>query len=308
MASLEDTYERLNNFIIDENKKKNIIRWILSLIKANGLKKFINSLNINEQDKDGQTLLDYAVLRGNEKLVKVLLKNGANVKSYNDSMKQLINSIIAENSSMMKLLLKNGANINASDVDGKTPLMFAVSNEKVEMINEIIKIDKHINAVDANNETALMYAVRSGNIKIVETLLNNKANLYIENIKGETALMIAAYKKDHDMINFLVSRGADLNEENRYGKSAKMILKENSNDTLYENGYEESIEIIPKEKESWGSILIDLKGRENSFNSIKGTLKNNTIEEKTKIVNNIPNKQNRAFNKQIRREQNIREK
>ena len=58
--NMNSIYEELDELIMKGDKVK--------------LKKAIKSLkNINMKDKDGQTLLDYAIFRGNRKLVKALL-------------------------------------------------------------------------------------------------------------------------------------------------------------------------------------------------------------------------------------------
>jgi ankyrin repeat protein len=79
-----------------------------------------------------------AIVAGDVATVRVLLENGANVNAKDrDGVSILMHAINFEHLGVVKLLLSHGADISLR-YHGKTPLMYAVEQNKTEIV-EILK-------------------------------------------------------------------------------------------------------------------------------------------------------------------------
>ena len=76
-----------------------------------------NGHDINEKNKEGLTPLSEAIILNNYTLAKYLIENGADIDGT-DKFNPLIISAEQENDKIMKLLLENGANANQLDKNG----------------------------------------------------------------------------------------------------------------------------------------------------------------------------------------------
>lgn len=117
--------------------------------------------------KDYCGAFNEAVLRGNIRLVEMMLKYGAPVNGlkmpgrekvfvpplYAAAVKGGNDQIAAAG-----LLLKNGADINLANGEGETPMMIASSNNNVSFVKLLIEKGANVNAKDGKGRTALNFA------------------------------------------------------------------------------------------------------------------------------------------------------
>ncbi|XP_023313583.1 ankyrin-3-like [Trichogramma pretiosum] len=132
-------------------------------------------VQVDAQDKTGQTPLHYAV--------------------SHDCKKQIV-----------QLLLENGANPNLSNSEGSTPLHIICKRDELNdgvLANILFEIsDKRhqplqVDTVDNSGQTALHYAVAKGcKVQIVRVLLNNSADPNLANAQGLTPLHIICQRDD----------------------------------------------------------------------------------------------------------------
>ena len=77
-------------------------------------------------------------------------------------------AIDCKNINMVKILIKNKANVNIPNKEGKTPLHLAIShNLNINLIKILLKEGANINASDGNGKTALNEAVSQNNIPLI---------------------------------------------------------------------------------------------------------------------------------------------
>jgi ankyrin repeat protein len=106
---------------------------------------------------------------------------------------------------------------NRPDAEGKTALMFAAQDGKIELVARLIARGADVNAANANGGTPLMYAALGGDAVITRLILeyggkpDHKANL------GWTALEVAAVKGHAAVASVLLRAGADPNVRDAYG-------------------------------------------------------------------------------------------
>jgi ankyrin repeat protein len=132
----------------------------------------------------------WAVENDNKDLVKILLKEGANVdcfayRAYDD---MYINSVglCAEdnNISMMELLLQNGATLNFDNDNGRIthPLVIAVLSHNLEMTKYLLVKECSANQVYKGNKTILSLAIDRSNDSLSEEDENRDIYLQISQL------------------------------------------------------------------------------------------------------------------------------
>lgn len=127
---------------------------------------------------------------------------------------------------VIEILLDNNADPNIRDIDGRTPLMVATSNAKINVIKLLFNNPKtDVNISDRWGDTALIRAVDNGNKKVINTLLQNpNIDINIQNKDGESALFFAVrYKDEYAIEELLKQPDIDINVTNIEGKGIQDI-------------------------------------------------------------------------------------
>ncbi|KAE8413584.1 purine and uridine phosphorylase [Aspergillus pseudocaelatus] len=87
------------------------------------------NVNVESQDKGGQTPLSLAASKGHEAVVKLLLEKNANTECQTDGgWTPLLFAAWSGHEAVVKLLLEKNANIESQDDGGSTPLLLAAEN------------------------------------------------------------------------------------------------------------------------------------------------------------------------------------
>ena len=135
-----------------------------------------------------------------------------------------------------KLLLKKGADINATNLTGRTPLMFAVEAGHALCVKFLANYeDNELNATDADGQTALLMAMEMGDdgIGMIESLVDAGADINMMNHKKKTPLHIACTNQSQKQVFMLL----ELNCQRR--DSAFNLLEGTPRDAVYDRLEEE---------------------------------------------------------------------
>lgn len=154
----------------------------------------ISTDDINKKNKHGATVLMIACAQPSIDIVKLLIKNGANVNLRDNEGRCAlfyVSGYYDTDKDKVRLLIKNGANVNSQDNHCVTSLMRKCGEYKI-------------------------------NIDIVKLYIENGADINLSDKMGGTCIMWALYqKKINDVaIKFLIEKGADLTKKNKHGESA----------------------------------------------------------------------------------------
>jgi len=128
-------------------------------------------------------------------IVEYLISKGAEVDKTADGITALIYSVAKNNFGVAKILIKNGADIKAFDNDLKQTAFLSLSakqeltfkeNEKeiLELVSLMIKKGADVNHKNIYGYTPLAFACKLKNEKLVKILVNNKADSDIK-VNGE---------------------------------------------------------------------------------------------------------------------------
>lgn len=200
---------------------------------------------INAQFADGKTPLITALQSNNVELVRLMLKNGANVDgvdnysstalmfaikfdqkdmvalllSYNPdifmednaTITSLMVAVLQNNSKIVSMLLDYEAkskNKNAANIDKLRALNLASDLGYVEIVKILLSQGTSIKQLP-NGETPLLFAAKSGNEEIVRMLLKHNFSPNLKDLEHLTALMIAAMFGHANIIKILLQAHAD---------------------------------------------------------------------------------------------------
>ena len=191
--------KQLYKFAEDGNVQK-----LKELLENKGVEFDINWANLKE---NGNTALHVAVEKGHDKVVELLLANGATVNKMNDDGKNPLHIACKKYGipSIVKLLISNGANVNEPEHNAfkNTPLHLAAMNHT----------DFGFLGSNAGNEA---------NEEIATILLEAGADPELKNAKEQTVMELAESRGNHWVVEILKNFPKEKLHEATIG-----VLKEN---------------------------------------------------------------------------------
>lgn len=187
-------------------------------------------LIVNEEDKEGNTVLIYAAKEGNLKLVRYFIAHGSDINHTNHKNRTAI--IYAAMNGRVKafkeLIKKEDGDINIQDDEGKSALHHIVTSEyenegtRGKLLALIFsRKDLKVNAADKRGNTSLIYALTGEDEETIKSLLDHDdIDVNHSNKKNYRALTICLTKEDFDTAWLLMDRGGniELEKERFYGK------------------------------------------------------------------------------------------
>ena len=185
-------------------------------------------INVNDRDPvSGMTALMFAIAKGHDEIIKLLLDNGADVNVDAHGTTALTGAVAAErNIAVIKMLLDKGANVNyiANPESGMTALMFAAFKGHADIVKILLDKGADVNATGKDGMTALRMALLSDkSFAVIKMLLDKGASVNNINTQdGVTALMIATSNLHADIVEMLIVKGADVNAKADEGMTALM--------------------------------------------------------------------------------------
>lgn len=121
-------------------------------------------------------------------------------------------AVYDENVAEVKRLLKAGAKVSIANNYGASPMGLAAEIGNAEIIKLLLDAGANADSPNPEGQTALMAVARTGNVEAATLLVNRGATIDArENFGGQTALMWASARRHPQMMQFLISKGADIN-------------------------------------------------------------------------------------------------
>jgi uncharacterized protein len=135
--------------------------------------------DVNAQQADGATALQWAAYRGDAALAELLLKAGARPGLANhDGATPLWLAAARGNAAVIRALLKGGADANEQLPLGRRPLMLAARSGNVDAVRALLEYGADVNASEtARGTTALMQAADQGHADVLRELIRHGARV-----------------------------------------------------------------------------------------------------------------------------------
>lgn len=199
---------------------------ILTLLMDSGL-------SANKRDDDGESLLFFAARQSSAEVVKILIKNGAEINQFdvNKNLTPLMISAIEGKVHNCAALVSSGANQLLKDADGNTALHLAIKKGNNFVVNCLTQTGYDINLRNGKGLTPLELAVKERQVDVIDDLVKAGANVNSPFENSLTPIQMAAINNDGDLLTKLIRYGADVNYADGDGNTAlhHSILNNNRN-------------------------------------------------------------------------------
>lgn len=135
--------------------------------------------DINAKELNDFTPLHNAVVEGHIKIVKYLLKQGANIDPVTNGGKTPLHmACYNRNKEIIEYLIYKRANINAQDIEGNTPMHILAELGFIELVIFLLKLEPDISIKNNYGQTAAEVSSNLQIRKILKSLLNNTSSGY----------------------------------------------------------------------------------------------------------------------------------
>lgn len=114
-------------------------------------------------------------------------------------------------------LIRKGADINAETIEGATPLIFAVTNNRILAVITLLAYKPQLNNTTKNNETPLLISVKNGYFNVAEMLIREGADMEKADWYGATPLHHAALNGSLKIVDMMIYYGASLDSKSEEG-------------------------------------------------------------------------------------------
>jgi len=125
------------------------------------LKKIYNNdpKSIYSKNENGYSPLTLACYNGNYDVVLFLVNKLDSIDVKSDYGSPLMAAVVKGETKIVSLLIENNANLNLTDKNGTTALHYAVMFRNYDIIKLLLEADADFNLKDNRNQSALDYAL-----------------------------------------------------------------------------------------------------------------------------------------------------
>lgn len=178
-----------------------------------------NKFDLNTKVK-GRYPIHLACMKGNLKMVRLLLDNGAKLQNCDAENTPLHYAAESDKVETFDFILSKTKDINPKNVLGMTPLLQAAAAHAFNVCKYIIAKGGDIFALDNKNHGILHYAATHCDTGLLDTLDMLSVDFNLEDISGKTPLFSAVECGNMDVIKYFVEeKYADLKKKDNEGKN-----------------------------------------------------------------------------------------
>jgi ankyrin repeat protein len=116
--------------------------------------------------------------------------------------------------------LRAGAELEVRDGRGRTPLLLAVTGDRLEVARLLVALGANPDALDDRHDTPWLVTGVTGSVPMLEVLLPAEPDLTIRNRFGGVSVIPAAERGHVDYVRRVVQTGIDVNHVNDPGWTA----------------------------------------------------------------------------------------
>lgn len=251
-----------------------------------------NKANINAVDKEGNSILHYAIRNEKIEILEYILKLDIDKYKVDNEGRNALLKVIShtDNVEKIKLLLKEKIDITSLDNDDCCYLHYGAQNESLEIISYLLDNFNYydINKIDKYGYPPLFYAVLlSKNLEVVKLLLEKGADSeYI--IGNDNILNLAARNSEISILDYFLEHEKLIFRDkiNEWGSPIHYAIKDNPNENILHIFQKHSISF--EEKTSDNLTLLHLATMNPNSNMIKFLLRHHLYNN----INELDNEYN----------------
>ncbi len=172
--------------------------------------------------------LPTVIQSGATKQALEMIRAGADVnKAQLDGTSPLLWAVNRADVDVAEALLAKKANPNAGNEFGALPLLEAARLNNPRLVKMLLDAGAKVDSANPDDETALMVAIRVGNFQMADTLvdLGAKVNV-VEKFHNQTPLIYAAGEGRADIVKLLLAKGADVKPRALYTDWPSQVTSE----------------------------------------------------------------------------------
>ncbi len=204
--------------------------------------------SLDDNDKNGNGIFEYAAKGGNIDFLKTLIKKG--VKKGKNAIIFASQGLRRKKNTLKvyQFLESQGIKPNTIDEKGRNPLHSIAYNSKDIAIYKYF-IDKgvDVNLQDKGGNSPFMNASHSNKLKVVTLLSKYVTNINKKDNNGRSALTMAVNRNTTDVIEFLLEKGANIHTKDKKGNTLSYYLVNNYNNKNTKR-FEDKLALLQKHK------------------------------------------------------------
>ena len=167
---------------------------------------------------DDRTPLENAQRQGQNAVVVTL--TAATQPPPADPTAALLAAATGGDADAVAVALRAGAPIESRDADGRTPLLLAASNDRVDVARLLVLLGADPDAQDDRRDSAWLVTGVTGSVAMLEALLPAAPDLTLTNRFGGVSVIPASERGHVDYVRRVVTTGIDVNHVNDPGWTA----------------------------------------------------------------------------------------
>ncbi|WP_419420113.1 ankyrin repeat domain-containing protein [Legionella sp. D16C41] len=182
--------------------------------------------DLNLTDSKGGNSLTIATINNYDAIIKLLIKNKANLNPVaTDNLTPIGFAAYYNNPIIVELLAKAGANLNHRDNRGATPIWLAASKGHAATVEVLVEAEADLAIPNVDGVPPICIAAFNGHTSVIEVFTKYKDDVDLNQTDkdGETPIWLAACNNQPAIIQLLAQEGADVDQVNSNGESPILI-------------------------------------------------------------------------------------
>jgi ankyrin repeat protein len=201
-----------------------------------------------------------AAAKGLDGEIERLISKGADIDGESiEGATPLIFAVANNRSKAVNVLLAYNPDLNKMTVNSETPLLISVKNQNPEITEALIRSGADIDLPDKFGATPIHYASLSGSIELVDLLLYYQADFNIKANDGTTPLMAAIWSGDPDITDLLFRHGANLEARDNEGFTPLLIAAQNGDTLIMNRLLKEGVDIYERNNYQYNALNLAIE-------------------------------------------------
>ena len=201
-----------------------------AIILGNGSRRYVDTVLVLvaggadlrlPSQRDQISPLDHATAKGHNEIAKVLeTALDADKPSKQVANRRLLAAAQRGDATAAALAVRAGANLETRDQRGRTPLLLAVTEDRLAVARLLVHLGANPDALDDQHDTPWLVTGVTGSVDMLEVLLPAGPDLKIRNRFGGTSLIPASERGHVAYVRRVVRTDIEINHVNNLGWTA----------------------------------------------------------------------------------------